>query len=125
MIYLAYSDDNFSSETLQSFNELLFTENKNVTRTTGRTLRQFEFSHSLSKRSTWTLIISADDLHDSGLLTYLENFWQAAAWKFSLDNWFSETEIVLANQDAFPVEFIEGIKTLPEVTFTFIEKEPN
>lgn len=109
----------------KEFRALKFIQIPYVARLQGTDLHGIEFSHRRYSKTVYELIIGADELYIPVNFTWIMNFYQGVRWKFSTDNWVSETEVVLSNAEEMPQELINGSKQLPKVTFKLIQKYPN
>ena len=77
------------------------------------------------KSNNALVIISANELYQASKKTYIENFFTASAWKYSLDNWTSEVVVDLKEAGDIPFEDIEGNKNLQEIKMTLLQKNPD
>ena len=108
--------------TSQTLNALKFIEITNTDRIKGRDLRGTDFNHLLSTRKIWDVLISADELATATKFTFIKNWHKAHTWKFSLNNWTSETLIEVEGGD-IPIEFIENNKNLPSYSAKFTQRD--
>ena len=88
-------------------------------------IRGGHYSHLLFKKSVYEVKVSANELANATKWAFMQNFYKADAWKISLDNWTSESQVILEEAGKMPVEFLEGNKKLRELTINLIEKEPS
>jgi len=125
-LYLKYSNDKWLTESADSFKTLYFKKYKTRESIQGSTLRSILFQHKLAVKSNNALvIISANELYQASKKTYIENFFTASAWKYSLDNWTSEVVVDLKEAGDIPFEDIEGNKNLQEIKMTLLQKNPD
>jgi len=126
-IYLKYGNYNAGSlqwSDSETFSALMFNEYPETDRVINRGLNGVEYNHLKSYRTIWKLIVSANELVDPDKYEFIKSFYAAGAWKFSTDNWTTETLVSLKETGDMPVEFLENHKLLREITFTFIQKKP-
>jgi hypothetical protein len=126
-IYLKYGTWNAGTLTWsssQSFNALSFTNVPSANRIEGNDLRDEVYNHLVSTRNIWKLIISCDELVNSTKKSFLLTFFKAHEWKFSLDNWTTETVVSIPTGD-MQIENIEKNKNLVEVTLLLTQKVPD
>lgn len=126
-VYLKYG--NYTSGIVQwseseSFSTLSFYETVETDRINQRGLNGIEYNHIKSSRSIWKITISANELVDSTKFAFIVALYKADAWKFSLDNWMSESIVNLKEAGEMPLEFIENHKLLREITINLIQKKP-
>lgn len=125
-VYLRYSNDNWATNTGLTLHPIDFKIIPAVNRLQGSTLRDVRFSHKISSRTkSAQIIISANELYVSATYTFIIAFYNAAAWRYSLDNWSTYVDVDLAEAGELPVEFLEGNKNLPEIKLTLIQKYPD
>jgi hypothetical protein len=99
-----------------------------ATRVSGVDARQVNFSHLLSKRDSWEVVISADELIDSSKFDFLKALFVADAWNFGYEGQFTGANyirVALTNEGNFPVSFIGDCVDLPEVKLNFIDLFPD
>ena len=121
IVYLKYFDGtNWSAS--ESFSTVFYDVLDSVYRESGTTLNYIHFSHKVARKKHHTVVISADELIDSNKLMFVQNFFMAEKWKISIDNWVSETEVVLNENGNIPFDPIEGNKRLREIKLTFYDK---
>jgi len=123
--YGIYTGTTISWTTLGPVNALQCLEIPETTREADRSLRQIEYSHTLSGRSTWNIIISSDILFETTNFDFFKAFYKADLWALSFDNFSTETEVVISETDLMPIEFIQNNKYLPEFSFNLIQKNPD
>jgi len=126
-IYLKYGTYNSGSlewSDSETFSALIFNEYPETDRVVNRGLNGVEYNHLKSVRTIWKLIISANELVDSDKYEFIKNFYTAGAWKYSTDNWTTETLVNLKESGEMPVEFLENHKLLREISFTLVQKMP-
>jgi len=118
-IYLKYSNDNWDTETSDSFDAIshivTIERNKEVSNTLNGTI----VNHLKDKRNKAEIIISANELYIPANVTFLDNFFNANARKYSTDD---VTYIVVEATDEPDITFINGNKKLPQYAFTLINK---
>ena len=122
--YGIYTGNNFAWSSGQNFRELDLKIVPETERIQGRTLRSKEYSHFISKKDVFKITISADELYNTTKYNFIKSFYAAngGRWQISLDSWASSTEVVLKEAGEMPVEFIDNVSGLPEISFTLIEK---
>ena len=128
-IYLKYGT--YSGTTLTWSSSLTVTAlkaiiNGETNRIQGVDLRDIHFNHLVSKRSkSLFLTVSADFFATPANVTFFEAFFKAQVWKYSLDNWTSETEVELKESGELPWEYINENKNLKSLTLTLTQKAPD
>jgi hypothetical protein len=127
-IYLKYGT--YAATTLtwsasQSFSALKFIDFVEAEREITATLRGYRQVHSDFTRTSWDLEIGAGELINSTKLTFIKAFFKAHAWKFSLDNWSTEKEVVIDSKEQIPWEFLENNKYLKTIKLKLIQKAPD
>lgn len=126
-IWLKYSTGGTPSA--YRFNVLDYDDLRNTEHVRGRTLRQIEYAHRLSKRTTYTLTISADELLLDTPWNFLKDFWVADRWYLCIDDSVTEpapasfVEITIPSGD-MPVEYINNHKRFRRVVFQAVAKNP-
>jgi hypothetical protein len=104
-------------------------ENKIVAnRVSGVDARQRNFSHLLSKKDSWEVVISADELIDSTKYAFIKALFCADAWNFGYEGQFTGANyirVALTNDGNLPVSFIGDCVDLPEVKLNFIDLNPD
>lgn len=123
--YGTYSGTALTWSGSQSFSALKFIDYEYAERETTNTLRGYLIANSAFTRKSYDLEISAGELTDSGKLAFIKAFYKAPAWKFSLNNWSSETEVVVDEAERIPWEFLENNKYLKKIKLTLIQKAPD
>jgi len=123
--YGTYIGDTLNWSSSQSYNELEFKDLTSTERVQGSTLSGNRFNHLLHSRNVWRLTISADELYQATKETFMRAFYKAQGWKWSDDNWSTETVVDLLESGDIPYEFINNHIDLKEITLTFIEVEPD
>lgn len=105
---------------------------KRTERINGIDLRQIPYTQLLSKRDTWILTVSADELMDSVKKNFMENFFTAHAWRYGGESYYygyasdiGYVDVFLEDVGDMPLSYLEDDVSLPEVTFKLIRKEPN
>lgn len=76
-----------------------------------------KYSHLLYKHLEWDITISADELGTSDV-DFIENFLDAPFKYISTYNgtsWSNYIEVI-ANSGRTPIEYVEGLEDLPEIT---------
>ena len=116
MIYLKYSSS------VLALKELRWTSRKQTTAITGETLRGNLFEKRTYGRRIYDIVISSDEIRNQTDLDHLEEYFEATDKQLSFDG-TNYINVVMAPGD-FPVEFIDSIRALPEVTFTLRRKDP-
>lgn len=127
MIYLkygVYSGTSINWSASESFRELEYSKIPSWDRIIGKSLRQASFAHKLSAKNIYQIRISADELQQVAKLNFIEAFFSADEWKLSENNWTTEFDIVPMKDGKMPIQFIEGIKALPEIEMIFIDRNP-
>jgi hypothetical protein len=122
--YGVYAGQALNWSSPENFNALVFTEFPETEKVAGRSLRKIEYAHLLSKRKKYKITISADELMNDDKMSFITEFYLAQVWKFSVDNWTTETEAVIMEQGQMPLSFINNNKYLPELTIFLVEKIP-
>jgi len=119
IIYLKYSNDNWSTEEEESFDAVSnipkILRNKEV----GNTLNATIVSHIKDKRNEYAIIISANVLYLTAKRDFLDAFFNAKARKYSTDD---STYIVVESTDEPDITFINGNKKLSQYAFTLTNK---
>ena len=95
-----------------------------VLRETGRLLNGRGYSHTLYSYKTLTVTLSSDDLF-AAAIEFLKNYVKAP-FKYisfiSMNNGlivYSDFVEVILNDADFGMEYIDGLKDFPEITFNF------
>lgn len=105
------------------FDALEFFEKPAVERTSAEMLNGEMTTHVKSSRNIWMMTISADELIDSAKAAFMDLFYTAGGpWKFSDDNWSTETIVVIEETGDLPSEFLNNNKYLKEIKFKLIQK---
>ena len=123
--YGTYSGTTLTWSSSQSFSALKFIDFVEAEREITNTLRGYRQVNSDFSRTSWDLEISAGELTDSTKLTFIKAFFKAHAWKFSLNNWSTETEVVIDEKERIPFESLENNKYLKKIKLTLIQKAPD
>lgn len=123
--YGTYSGTTLTWSASQLFSALQFVDYVAAARKTTQTMRGVNVVNQSFTRSEWDVVISADQLATAAKLTFIKAFFMACEWKFSLDNWTTETVVVVDEADRIPIELIEGNKNLKEIKMKFIQKTPD
>lgn len=125
-IYLKYGSWSGGVATWSSatqYKALEFKETPVTKHLSGINLSQDEYVHVMNTKSSWNLVISANELAVPSKKTALINFYKSSLWKFSLDN-IEYIEVVIPD-GSMPIEDIMNNKHLPEVKLVFTKKEPD
>lgn len=127
-LYLKYGT--YSALTLtwsasQTFTALKIEDYITAERELTKSLRGVNIVNHSFKRTEWDVVISADQLTDSTKLAFIKSFFQAHRWKFSLDDWTTEKEVVIEENERIPFELLEENKNLKEIRLKFIQKSPD
>jgi len=98
----------------------------NKTEETGVLLNGRKFSHMLYCHQEIEIVISADEIYNSEILDFLQNFWigrfkYIAIQKNSI--WSNYMEVV-TESGKFPLTYIDDIRNLREVTFNLSYVNP-
>jgi hypothetical protein len=126
LIYLKYSNDNWSTDHAETFNAVEVRPLVETERIKGKSLRGVLYSHLNYSRSNSVLVtISSDELYVATKKDFIKDFYIARAWKYSLDNWTTSVEVDLSEQGNLPYQYLEDNVNLPEVTFNLIQKYPD
>lgn len=126
-IWLKYSTGGTPSA--RRFNVLSYDEIINTEHVRGRTLRQIEYAHRLSKRTVYPIVISADELLLTTPWNFINDFWVADRWYLCIDSSTTEpaagsfVEVVIPSGD-LPVEYINSHKQFRKVAFQAVAKNP-
>jgi hypothetical protein len=89
----------------------------------GETLRKVMYSNSLAQRKKWIVVIGADVLYSTTEMGNVESFWDAQRWKLSEDNWSTEYEVVIPEEELQKARTANH-KGLPKVTIEMFQKNP-
>lgn len=118
-IYLKYSNDNWTTETADSFSAISCVEMYERERESANTLNGTVVSHLKSKRKVYKIIISANELYQTAKMSYLKSFFNSGFKKLSFDNTtFFEVEMTDDEDISFPTKS----KLLPRCEFTLKSK---
>lgn len=126
-IWLKYSTGGTPSA--RRFNVLNYDALRNTEHVRGRTLRQIEYAHRLSKRTIYTIVITADELMLDTPWNFLNDFWSADRWYLCISDAATEpasgsfVEIVIPSGE-IPVEYLNNHKRLRRVAFQAVAKNP-
>jgi len=121
--YLKYTNDNWATETGLTVTDSIRNVSEPYTeRATGTNLNGTDYAHKLYSKNERLINLSADFLATAANFTFIKDFFEAGAWKYSDDN-VTYTEVVLKESGKLPAEYIEGHLGLPEITFTLVDKE--
>lgn len=123
--YGTYSGTTLTWSASQSFSALKFIDYEEAEREITNTLRGYRVANSSFTRMSYDLEISAGELTNSTKLTFIKAFFKAHAWKFSLNNWSTEKEVVIDEKERIPFEFLENNKNLKKIKLTLIQKAPD
>lgn len=123
MIYLKYTNNNWSSETKISFTELRFQTINMKSVIQGETLRFNHYSHNLGTKNKYDLIITGDELVSSTKLANIKLFFAAGAWKYSLNDSTYYDVIIEQSTIEDCLQYIDGDPHFPEFRCTLIEKD--
>ena len=89
------------------------------------TLRGVSVEHPTFKRRIWNVAISADELRNTAALDFLEAFWAANVKYLGVsDGTTTEYKRVTHKAGDFPINYIDGIRAMPEVAFQLTERTP-
>ena len=125
-IYLKYRNNAGVWSASQGYSALITRKIISTERAKGTTKRGVNYAHLLhTKSNNYTITISADQLIDSAKKTFIDNFYSATGWKFSDDNFVTETEMVLDNDGAMGYEYIGNSRYLPKITLNLLQKYPD
>lgn len=121
--YLKYTNDNWATDTeLEITSHVRNVYEPYVERATGVNLNGTDYAHILYKKNERLLNISADFLATASNFTFIKNFFQAGAWRYS-DDGETYTDVVLKENGKLSPDYIEGHIGLPDITLTLIDKE--
>ena len=105
---------------------------KRTDRINGYDLRQIPYTQLLSKRDTWTLSVSADEMMSEVKRNFMENFFGAHAWRYGGETFYygygmgyGYANVFLEDVGDMPVSWLDDDLSLPELTFKLIKKEPD
>lgn len=115
-----------------AFNPVRIENIKVSSRVSGLDARQVNYSHLLSRKDSWDISFSADELYNPVSLSFLHNLFFADAWLYGGYQYgysgcaygYGYSNVFLTNDGKFPVNFIESNVNLPEVKLNFIELNP-
>lgn len=135
-IYVKYAVFNDTTKVLDwsaetSLDTLVFEEMKTVSKVNSVTLKGTRVSHRLFKSKKVHCVISADQLADPTKYAFTETMFTAdcimiSTWATLATRWTgtdTTQKKYTIEADSMPVEFLEGSKNLPEVTFELLQKE--
>jgi hypothetical protein len=100
-----------------------------TTQEQGIMLNGRKFSHILYAHKEIEVTISSDEVNSEEVLEFFEAFWKARykyiSLKYETDSWDGSKYIeVMTEGGRFPVEYIDGIADLPEITFKLFTVNP-
>lgn len=104
------------------FNTVKCIEIVNTKHITGRDLRESEYRHKLSTRKKWDITISADQLVDNNLKSFIVTFYKSTYWEITIDN---VTHNVVLEDGDIPFTYLENNIHLPEIKFTLTQRNPD
>ena len=91
----------------------------------GTLLNGKQFSHLLYSHNLYSITISANEL-DEDAIEFLHSFWQARFKYISFrvnSNWEEYIEVI-TDGGVLPIEYIDGIADLPEISLNFETVNP-
>ncbi len=112
------------------FDAVLMRPEPTVSRIAFRSLREIEGRHTLSTRSNYDVLISADELISSGARDFIKAFLVTSVrwwikWQNDDASWSEFVEVVHEKDGAWPVSFIDDVDALMETRFKLIAKNPD
>ncbi len=99
----------------------------NVEVEAGKCLNGRQFAHKKWAHKEFELIISADELADSGALSFIEAFWLANYKYISFlltDTTGEDYREVITDGGAMPLSYVDDIIDLPEIALKFSYAQP-
>ena len=66
--------------------------------------------------------LGANELYVVANKTYMDAFFKAGCWKYSDDNWATETIVVLEQSGVPEWKYAKGHKGLPSIEITLIQQ---
>lgn len=105
---------------------------KRTERINGTDLRQRPYTQLLSKRDTWEITVSADELMDIVKRNFMQNFFGAHAWRYGGSEFYygyatgyGYANVFLEDMGDEPVVWLEDDVSLPEITFKIFNERPD